>query len=541
MANPKGPQSPDELRAEVEIFADAFLPADEDIEPVREGKAIHDPIWGTSVFSPVEISVLDTPLMQRLRGVHQTSLAYLIYPAANHTRFEHSLGVTVVADRLCDALVADLGIGSRYEGAVKVEQGSIDRLTVRLAALLHDCGHAFLSHVGERQLENHPAIRTIQATEPKYEKAKAHEILSSLVVSSKRFQSFVARLKALYPQDSRLDHVSVDEVSEFIVGHAIPKRQFLADIINGPFDADKLDYLFRDAYFTGLRLALDIDRLLYSMTVAVVDNAWLMKPAPRNEAERRKELKDLADDCRLRLVVRASGTTALEQILFNKIQLTVNIYHHQKVRAADAMLTCFVERLKAIGGDGAGLSLDNPVDFLRHTDWEWLYKASADDEYLNRITERIKTRRLLKRALVICRATAPAGLDGLIRFQDDPAWPEVHEELRHATLAELPAGHGLEPYDIVFDLPNQPSFREAAHTPILLADRSLDTLESFFPTGSWLTTFFAAKWQAHVFCPDGVDVRRQVSTAARRALREHPDIQLELTDQCIALAHLDEA
>jgi len=106
-------------------------------------------------------------------------------------------------------------------------------------------------------------------------------------------------------------------------------------------------------------------------------------------------------------------------------------------------------------------------------------------------------------------------------------------------LAKLPAGHGLQPYDIVFDLPSQPSFREASQTPILLGNRSLDTLETFFPTGAWLTTFFAAKWQGHVYCPDNAATRGAVAKAAREALAEHPDIALTLTDQAVELAHLD--
>lgn len=534
----RGPRTPDELRAEIEVFVDGFLPSDDEIEAARDAKAIHDPIWGTSVYSPVEVSIIDTPLMQRLRGVHQTSLAYLIYPAANHTRFEHSLGVTVVADRLCDALVSDVEVRSEYSGAVEVEQHTADRLAVRLAALLHDCGHSFLSHIGESQLKGHPALVELQAG-PQYEKAKEHEILSALIVRSERFGRFFDRVKNLYPRDGRLDHVNLDEIAGFIVGHATPKRQFLADIINGAFDADKLDYLYRDAYFTGLRLALDIDRLLYAMTVAVVDRTWLETGEREDEGSRRKSLDELADDCRLRLVVRASGVTALEQILFNKIQLTVGIYHHQKVRAADSMLSSFMERIVEMGGNGVNISIDNPIDFITYTDWEWLYTQAEKDEYLGSITSRIKKRSLPKRALVISKATVVDGLTRYTRFQEDDDWDEVHGELRQMVLDKLPQDHGLKPYDIVFDLPFQPSFREASQTPVRLSNGGIDTLENFFPTGHWLTTFFTAKWEGHVFCPGGAALRSQVAAAAKFALENHPDISLKLKDEAVTLAHLN--
>jgi hypothetical protein len=68
-------------------------------------KDIHDPIWGTNGFSWREVALIDTPIMQRLRRIHQTGLAYQVYPSARHSRFEHSLGVTIVATKVFDALV----------------------------------------------------------------------------------------------------------------------------------------------------------------------------------------------------------------------------------------------------------------------------------------------------------------------------------------------------------------------------------------------------------------------------------------------------
>src|ERR1700676_2651375 len=68
-------------------------------------KDIHDPIWGTNGFSSRELALIDTPIMQRLRRIHQTGLAYEVYPSARHSRFERSLGVTIVATKVFDAVV----------------------------------------------------------------------------------------------------------------------------------------------------------------------------------------------------------------------------------------------------------------------------------------------------------------------------------------------------------------------------------------------------------------------------------------------------
>jgi len=71
---------------------------------IKSEKLIHGPLWGTAVLRDHEIAILDLPLIQRLRQIHQTSLSYLTYPAATHSRFEHTLGVLIQADKLINSL-----------------------------------------------------------------------------------------------------------------------------------------------------------------------------------------------------------------------------------------------------------------------------------------------------------------------------------------------------------------------------------------------------------------------------------------------------
>lgn len=75
-------------------------------EPVRsrDSKAVHDPLLGTNLFRPEEVALIDTVLLQRLRSIAQTGLVYLTYPAARHSRFEHTLGCVTLVDRYVDAL-----------------------------------------------------------------------------------------------------------------------------------------------------------------------------------------------------------------------------------------------------------------------------------------------------------------------------------------------------------------------------------------------------------------------------------------------------
>src|SRR6266436_76003 len=128
-------------------------------------KVIHDPLWGTNRFSWRELALIDTPLLQRLRVIHQTGLAHYVYPSAQHSRLEHSLGVVTIASRIFDALV------QRHFGELQTIVKAISpnseiaqtiaqfRQELRLAALLHDIGHSLFSHASERVYSRIPLLQ----------------------------------------------------------------------------------------------------------------------------------------------------------------------------------------------------------------------------------------------------------------------------------------------------------------------------------------------------------------------------------------------
>lgn len=132
--------------------ADASHP----VLPVKRSEVIHDNLWGTSRFSWRELVLIDSPIIQRLRDIHQVGLGFQIYPSARHSRFEHCLGATIIASRIFDALVQRQGGELRtIAKTVAPDQAdphvTIARLRqVRLAALLHDAGHCLFSHASEK-------------------------------------------------------------------------------------------------------------------------------------------------------------------------------------------------------------------------------------------------------------------------------------------------------------------------------------------------------------------------------------------------------
>jgi uncharacterized protein len=122
----------------------------------KRSKVIHDNLWGTVRFTWRELALIDSPLMQRLRDIHQTGLAFHVYPSARHTRFEHSLGAVTIASRVFDALLHRQrneirDVAKALWGKAEEPENAILRLKqeLRLAALLHDTGHSLYSHTSE--------------------------------------------------------------------------------------------------------------------------------------------------------------------------------------------------------------------------------------------------------------------------------------------------------------------------------------------------------------------------------------------------------
>src|SRR5450830_1405841 len=123
-----------DLKAEINTFCTYYLPSE--IEHCKAGKIIHDATWKTNFFEPYEISLINTPLFQRLRYINQMGFVNYVYPSARHSRFEHSLGVTILAGRMCDYSQ------KRNEDLLS----NNDRISIRISALLHDVGHCLFSH-----------------------------------------------------------------------------------------------------------------------------------------------------------------------------------------------------------------------------------------------------------------------------------------------------------------------------------------------------------------------------------------------------------
>ncbi len=190
---------------------------------------IKDPVHGYVHVSETEKKVIDTLPMQRLRRVKQLVFAEYVYPGANHTRFEHSIGVMHLAGVMGKSLPVPIG------------EGELQRL--RLAGLCHDLGHGPFSHTFEQML-----LRKLD---------KTHEDLTPWIINGSELKDVISGCG-----------LNVADVADLAVGRASGIKPFINQIISSSVDVDKMDFLVRDTHHTGAEYGkIDIYRLIYTMDV----------------------------------------------------------------------------------------------------------------------------------------------------------------------------------------------------------------------------------------------------------------------------------
>jgi hypothetical protein len=254
---------------------------------VAKGKRIFDPIHRFIELDAGEVALLEAPSVQRLRRLRQLGLAYLAFPSAEHSRFTHALGALAIGTRALDA------IRTYSPGAFASERDYADqRRLLRASLLLHDIGHGPFSHACESVL----GIR--------------HEA---------RTESILARDEIARP----LEAIGVDarELLALITGTST-RYPVLRELVSGPnLDADRMDYLLRDAYFTGVvNGRYDVDQLIASLRV-------------------------FDHDGRGELGVDGRGVVALESFVLARYWMFATIYFHHTTRAFERVLRAGLEEL----------------------------------------------------------------------------------------------------------------------------------------------------------------------------------------------------
>jgi HD superfamily phosphohydrolase len=466
-----------ELKGDIELFADRFVGGS--FSPFSSEKIINDAVWGTQRFRPHELSVISLPIVQRLRQITQMGFVRYVYPSALHTRFEHTLGTAIVAERLFQY--------ARKDGEAFLDEADLRH--VRLAALLHDVGHCMFSHTSE-DVYGHLVDEAIteefgdENVDP-----KPHEFFAYLIVKTEAFGRFFRELSNHYRMS-----LERDVVADYIVGRATSEEhRFKVSLINGPFDADKLDYIYRDSKFSGIPLQMDLDRLFHEIRISDLSE------------------EDDSDGQVVRdLTIGLSGVSCLEQIIFNKMLLSSLVYHHQKVKACDCMLKGVFEYLRehnlGLCFRGTEKKFDCPSDYLWFTDLDILSEGQrTPDGELHDLIHNLLYRRVLRRAAVISRKTIAKG-DTLQLLRTD-ANRDERERAQRQLAKEIweRAGKPCSRHAVWVDMPSPPKFKEAA-TTFVRTDRDNTVqghkpLTEFFPVSQWTEQYSFHKLKGHVFGP----------------------------------------
>lgn len=228
-------------------------------------KIVPDVIHGPVTLTRVESRILESAYYQRLRWVKQLGFSFYIFPGATHTRFAHAMGVSHVMDKILRSIGKGVPEDKLYN-TKNFDDDTVFHRTMRLAAMLHDIGTFPFSHTIELAYINHwrKQAQHKRGGGKGYGVMANHENLGIHILKNTDFEGGVTRIL-------KEEGIDPEELSRIVTGTS---TNILANqLLHSDMDADRMDYLLRDAYYTGVKIGLyDMDFLIQNLTVAKVDN-----------------------------------------------------------------------------------------------------------------------------------------------------------------------------------------------------------------------------------------------------------------------------
>ena len=326
-------------------------------------KYIRDSLHGNFQLNEFEVKLIDTPQIQRLRRIKQFGFTFLVYPGANHTRFEHSIGSMYLASRLA------------YNLKLSNEQSEM----LRVCAILHDAGHGPFSHVSEAVLE------------------KSHEELTSKLILESELSEIIS------------EKFDPNEIIKLISGEGR-----LGHIISGDLDVDRMDYLLRDSYYTGVAYGvIDVERLIHNM-----------------------KLED-------HLILKAKGVQAAESMLLARYFMYPSVYQHHTTRIINSMFSRCLNQLFIEGHI-------NPEKIYKYDDSDIISTARNQKGLISDMIHRLDNRKLFKTVYSL-KLDELENPNAVFKIEDKKIKSyeqEISEEL------DIPVEY------VIIDVPDYPSFDE---------------------------------------------------------------------------------
>jgi len=340
-------------------------------------KRIYDPVHRFVELSTAEARLLDLPPLQRLRRLRQLGLAYFAFPSAEHSRFTHALGAMAMGSRAFDELAR-----RAPETFASEADAAYQRRLVRCALLLHDVGHGPFSHACESVL------------------GVAHEERTGEILTIDDMRRGIEALE-----------VDAGDVLGLIVGDPSTRFPALRELVSGPnLDADRMDYLLRDAYFTGVASGrYDADQLVASLRI--------FERGGQNV-----------------IGIDARGVVALESFVVARYMMFASVYFHHTTRLFERILQ---EVLHELWPDPHAL---DPIDeFMQWDDFRVLNELrDKDSEAARALRERVRMYALAAEFNAEGDLRAYEACDRALRerYGDDAVWADEQSQVLH----RLPLG-----------------------------------------------------------------------------------------------------
>jgi HD superfamily phosphohydrolase len=501
--------------------------------PVKTSKIIHDPLWGTNRFSWRELAIIDSPIMQRLRYIHQTGLAFHVYPAARHSRFEHSLGVLTIASRIFESLFERypgdlLTIAKELGGDNPIQTLECLKQELRLAALLHDTGHSLFSHASEKVYSRLRILKVAaeELSDIAGKEKGSGEVISFCLAQTKSVAGLLERAKQNLTKGVATDdlnwNVSLNNISLLIVGASRhPHLQFMGDIISSGLDADKLDYLLRDAATAGLPMRYDLERYLHTVTLQkdfTLDPDGNLERLYRSVGTKLRHRPPVPGKMRYqyfdtyRLLLPQRATSTMEQIVICKIMLYSYIYHHQKVRAAEGLLekllTAIVDRWqKAEKSDDEILLKFMDFDDRSIMGEDFLRSADSDvSQFSYRLANRILPREVYHLSPAVSHAEGELLQEFFLTLKERDKRLDLVRGLEASIGSEMlridknlasDSAEALWKTGTWVDAPKTPEVEEVELSG---GEYPRVTIENVFPVEEWTEAYRAHRYFVRIYC-----------------------------------------
>jgi len=415
---------------------------------IENHKVVRDPIHGDIKITEMLDDLLKTPEVQRLHNIKQLGFAHLVFPGAHHTRFEHSLGSSMIASQIADIL-----------GLKEME-----KKLITCAAQLHDIGHGPFSHTLESILLERFGVDHVDLTEKL--------ILGNYDILDAKEQQFISAPKVHEILDKH--QVNEKDIVNIIRGK-LSKKSYLSQLLNSTIDVDQLDYLMRDAYYTGVAYGMiDLQRLLQTIMIHKGNLTMMRK-----------------------------GVNVVENILMARALMYSSVYFHKTVRIPELMLSKALEEIPDA----------EPFEFFRMTDAEIMTSLKTMGPFQQEIITRLKYRDLFKQAYAVSlQDLDKQGIKAVKRLEDVSTRREKERELEDTFC--IPKGH------IIIDIPRPELLRAEPRinkTDIQVMDRNvIKTLDDFTPVAKAIRSRIAPDWA--IMCITDEKYRKTVAKKAEGIL-----------------------